>query len=237
MTDPTTQFNPYSPPAADSRSQGLSADTEFLVSDKCVLCSERLTFPAVCIHTAETTNLVRNEDLLKWTPSILKSLQGLLLVVVIILSLQLLSSLMMGFNQALPKPELPFGFLLIVAGTPLLLIIVVLVARHFTRTVSVVWYISQQLDERQRFSRRILMGVAILCGVSLTGAIIAGDLVNENWYMLAPWSALGAVAALSTRRRQIVPIFTGRHMDLNVIQGLSPEFLQHVLRLIEDSDD
>ena len=80
MADSTTNSdaNPYQAPQATSESR-LSFDTEFLVSDTCVVCEDNLKLPPVCIVSGATTDITHLNKRLAFYPTWLKILYIILI--------------------------------------------------------------------------------------------------------------------------------------------------------------
>ncbi len=229
MSDATAEFNPYQAPAADSEVEpGLEPGTEFLVSDKVVLCADSVTLPRVCVQSGSREDLVTQHRSLYWIP------RGPLFVGVIVL-------LVTGpFSARIAFTIIDGGFWRFPMGTSVLLFVPPLILIWLTlfglayrgmRRVDATWSINRELQRRNERHRRAFAIAAALFGTAFIASIVVGSFFNESLFMLSFWTGLGALIGMRMASRR-GPYLAGLHNRLNVLLGISPAFLQVVNDMI-----
>lgn len=222
-------FNPYAPPESNSQYEGLSADTEFLISDKCILCGDEVNLPKVCIITGTSYELVEQQSTLKWTPDLLYKFR-LILLVMLFPALSILPAALLPGTAATV-------FDYAVVAIPFAVVVGNLIAWYLSfrlrRRVEVTWHVAKRhhLRQEKRRSQWKSGGVLglVLCGRSLYGAF-SGDVFWQNSVALLAIFTL--VCFIKSRQRE-QPVIAGRHEGLNILTGFSPEFMQNVNAMIE----
>lgn len=213
--------NPYQPPTVNAPDRRLPFDTEFLISETCVLCDGDVHLPQVCIKSGSTTDLVKRSGRLKWYPVWV----GLLLAIVGLASLSVLE---MGFQtfRALSQGagvDLQTGIFLAFWGVS---VTAVFLVRYWCRrTVAATWYLQRRYVDRYK---KVWQVVGICSVLLMTGAyFVAGSLVDWAFILLVIFLVLPISSSPPT------PGLQGTHEELNVVMGLSPEFLKQVQSIID----
>jgi len=227
-----TPHNPFEAPKQETEYPGLPADTEFLVSDKCVLCEDEVVLPGVCIETGATTDLVRESAKLKYVPFLLGRLRWVMLLIVcpIVGNIVFQLSFRVGRPVGGSVSRLTTVSLVILVSLVAVTTLVWWMAAAMSRSVQVTWFTQRAIYEREHERRpRIAVGIYVsVCIVSLLAAH------TWNW-MMAGWILLpisGLLLVLWSSRPRNRPILVGRHENLNILKGLSPQFLTAVQEMI-----
>lgn len=215
----TSEDNPYQAPQATSKGR-LPFDTEFLVSETCVACEDNLKLPPVCIVSGATKDLVRLQKRISHYPT--------WLIILFIVLLFCIPNILNALDQGqLPKQISEGITTLSVIGV--LFFVAVFSLFLVRRSIEATWYVHQsqivKLDKRKRFFGLLLAGSVAL------GAIIAG--LDYFEILFLPIIAFCMIGASLFKAAPPSPIFRGRHEGLNVVMGLSPEFLAQVQAMIE----
>ena len=224
--------NPFRPPLQQSDLISLSPDTEFLVSTECVLCGDELRLPPICIHTGDTDELIARESVLQWTPPWLVLLRAMLVGLV----LPLCGSAMLwvansGFSTRLPMRSLEAVPMLIVGAIFIATGFSIYLANRFTKRLTAVWYVECGADAKLKQQRRFWRA-----GLALFSIVLLGSLYWDAFVPLGLLSLLGLVHSVNRLRGLGQLCFSGRHMGLNVVTGLSPMFLRQVQGIIQNYD-
>ncbi|MEQ9406825.1 MAG: hypothetical protein RIK87_03830 [Fuerstiella sp.] len=228
--------NPYQPPQHDTAASGLASDTEFLVSGKCILCENRVDLPRVCIVTGDNTKLLQKSETLKWTPGWIRNL-GIVLGLFgfpIVFGWVQHFVLAGGVAQAGVMAFMPWvvslAAVLVVVGAVLCW---VLCLKGVYR-VDVTWHVGRRVVEAERRRRRNRTVLVVCCGAAAV-ACLCLSLVMEAPELQGACIGLFIAAALllKGRTRSARPILAGRWHGLNVLMGVSPEFLREVEAIIE----
>ncbi len=220
--------NPYAPPESPTSFEGLPADTEFLVSDKCILCGDEVTLPRVCVVTGGKVDVVPQQAVLKWTPRSLYVVRLFMLV----LLLPALSSLPFALQTA-ASATLP--------NAPAIIVCVVLagnvlswcLAFHFARRANLTWYVDAGIQRRKQDRRRFWKRASLLGVVLMGTAIVGGFNFHEGLLAAVAPFGLGTVLCVSKFKSGHDLQLAGQHQGLNILTGMSPSFLQAVNAMIE----
>jgi len=228
--------NPYAPPESNSQFAGLPADTEFLISDTCILCSDEVALPKVCIYTGRTEDVICQQSTLKWTPRWLNNIQ----VILVFLMFPAMSLFQSGKLSNILRIRSEITVFVV---APLLILgplILWYLNFRCSRRAMVTWYVSRQHDLKQqrrtRFWRRAnLLGVGTLW-VFFVAAGLLGWLLGIGLliFVVTFW-----VFSLFKRTRERPDAETkltiaGQHEGLNILTGFSPAFLLAVNEMIEE---
>ena len=219
MADSTTNSdaNPYQAPQATSESR-LSFDTEFLVSDTCVVCEDNLKLPPVCIVSGATTDITHLNKRLAFYPTWLK-----ILYIILIFCIPVAVDAFDAAPQGVSEPKITLS----VIG--LMLFLASFSTFFFRRTIDAGWYVHKSQFTKLA-KRRTFLGL-LLAGSIASGAIMAG--LNNFEIIFLPIFAFCMTGAALFKAAPPKPVFRGRHEGLNVVMGLSPEFLAHVKSIID----
>lgn len=219
MADSTTNSdaNPYQAPQATSESK-LSFDTQFLVSETCVACEENLQLPPVCIVSGATSDVIQLSKRLAYYPGWLKILYIILIFCI---------PVAIGAFDAAPQGMSEATITLSVIG--LMLFLALFGTFCFRRTIDASWYVHKS-QFKKLAKRRTFLGV-LLAGSVAFGAIMAG--LNNFEVVFLPIFAFCMTGAALFKTAPPRPIFRGHHEGLNVVMGLSPEFLAQVKLIID----
>ena len=230
--DPSNiEHNPFRAPEQDSQYQLLAADTEFLISDECVLCGSEVQLPAVCILSGDTDELVRKQSVLKWTPRWLVLVRGLLIIVALPMSGSLtlvLSNSGMLFGKQ-PVRGLELAPMLFVYAVFTAAIASIVAGFALTHRLRITWYIEASYLWALRKRRLQTLATGIVGIVLFVGSI--------SYDLFVPFGIVGLLCVLLSASRVRIagrPVFAGRHQGLNVINGLSSLFLGRVQAIIEN---
>ncbi|APZ93163.1 hypothetical protein [Fuerstiella marisgermanici] len=229
--------NPYAPPESNSQFAGLPSDTEFLISDTCILCADEVALPKVCIYTGKSEDVIPQQSTLKWTPRWLHNIQ----VILVFLMFPAMSILQSGMLRSLVPTQLKIPFLDATSAFFIGIIALSYLAIRLKRNVMVTWYVSRQHDveqqRRRRFWQRVrLVGLGALCLVLLASSVLVGRRLGFAFPVLVlTFLAVG----IFKRKGQLTvakPNLTiaGQHEGLNILTGFSPAFLLAVNAMIEE---
>lgn len=227
--------NPFQAPEADTKNPGLAPDIEFLVSDECILCGDEIILPAVCIQTGRKTDLVKKSATLKWGPPLVTKLFVIMLLFVCpIVSVNALGA--MRYYSRLMTSGTSWTDILLgsamfgaIGITAFLLFLTI----RLKRNVQLTWFIQQQTLtalQKKVARRRILGGLSLLVGIFI---ILVAVYVTAEVGGFAFVPLLFAALFFATSREKIDPVFAGRHEGLNILSGLSPEFLKEIQEIID----
>ncbi len=229
--------NPYAPPESNSQFAGLASDTEFLISDTCILCDNEVSLPKVCIYTGKTEDVIRQQSTLKWTPRWLHNIR----VIFIFLMFPAMSILQSGMLRSFVPIQLKIPFPDASSVFFIGIIILSYLAIRSTRQVMITWYVSRQHDleqqRRRRFWQRVrLVGLGVLCLVLVANSVLVGRRLGFAFPILVLTFLVVAIFKRKGKLTVAKPDLTiaGRHEGLNVLTGFSPEFLQTVNAMVEE---
>lgn len=221
MEDPSVNVasNPYEAPKANPDSK-LALDTEFLVSETCVLCEHELHLPAICIVSGTKTDVVRMDRNLAYYPSLLKLLY-IILIFSIPVTIGQVDMLLATPGNAEARLTLSVNGLLMfgaVLGTAVL-----------RRTIRATWYLHESYLRKPKRTRNrgaFLMAVCVALVAFLAGTDRFDFIALPIWTFALAGG--GVIRAKPPR-----PVLRGRHHGLYIVMGLAPEFLSEVQVLIE----
>ncbi|MEZ6123916.1 MAG: hypothetical protein R3C49_12155 [Planctomycetaceae bacterium] len=222
----TEEFNPYQAPETSAGTQQmLSADAEFLVSDRCILCGPVVQLPKICIRSGETSDLIMKTGTLKWKSMMPIGIGALTTVVAMII----------GSLTGVALSWLSLVLIYAVWGA-------VFLVRNLlpwnVREVQATWFVSTREEQQWHSSRVRRLWVAGIAGALVAGVVIIAWLTESRDVLsLINLPLLVAVLALLSIPKANQPELTGVHQDLNILRNLSPVFLKKVLRLIKRHDE
>ncbi len=220
-------FNPYQAPEVQEQDEvRLGEDSEFLISEREILCRETVKLPKICIHTGEPADLQRQATFR--SPQIP-------LVVFIILIPFLLAGVAGGSEM----------ILLAIAGLFMFALIRRLTTWTFpgVTTIDTTWYVNSDYSQRCYRQQWMIRGV-ILVAAFLGGYVISYNMTppgNPTSMRDASLTALFSAVffgglsltlrierrlSYSRRRR------TGPHKGLFALNGHSRRFAETVERII-----
>ena len=174
--------NPFRPPQQANDSATLDADTEFLISDSCVLCSDKVTLPQVCIHSGVTEGVVKKSAVLTYIPRLL---------------------------------YIPSVIFVVFAASPVI------------ETVNAVLFGGASFVTTQTVSYAITISLAV--------SFVVLCRLTKRTMKCTWWVHPKARTWLSALVGRQMPVYAGPHRGLNLLVGLSPEFLQRVQQMIDEA--
>ena len=213
--------NPFQPPQVQQTQHQLPFDTEFLISDTCILCDGDVHLPKVCIVSGSTNDLTSRHGKLRWAPAwitLLASAAGLATPVAIGLSFEAYRLLTNGIDVdvetavfvsvwAITTPPIVFGYFAL------------------RRRVKATWYLEKSRIERWKNGWLLFAGGAAI--LLLAWMLFYAELNAE---LLVLIGVVGFVLLVTPPAR---PYLHGTHNELNVVMGLSPKFLERVQTIID----
>jgi hypothetical protein len=219
----TTAYNPFHPPESMFGDVGLAADIEFLVSDECILCEDKIALPKICIQSGQKADLVARSATLKCCPGIF----GLLIPLIFFLGPVLVE---LACKIAGLQPLRPPSPLFI---TLVLLAVFGWLAWRFTKRIEVTWFIRTREAVAEEKRIRKWRGWLIVAGLVLVAVVFLALTVDSDFIALAFFPVIAGALFWNWSGHSTKPVFAGKHDGLNILKGLSSEFLHEVQSLIE----
>jgi len=227
MTEPET-FNPYQAPEIQEQGEvRLGEDSEFLISEREILCRETVSLPKVCIHTGESDNLLQRQA----TFRSLRAPVGAIFVLLYIVTSQ--------FAEALEV------LILIVAAS----ILSAVLSRYTkwklpgVKKIDATWYVNRDYCDRCYQQQWIIRGIIILVaflggfaaayGLAAPGTSIS--MSNAGVSAVASTVFFGGLSLFLRIERRLR--YSGRrwrrpHQGLFSLTGHSSRFAETVERII-----
>lgn len=228
--------NPFAAPQAPADQTVLSADTEFLVSDKCILCGDVVSLPRVCIHSGLQDELIPISRTLHSTPRWIVVLRAFFCVVSVFPAVELVN----GFGPNFLKVETMYALAVIgFAG------LFVLLGYWMKQPVECKWWVSKRSVEMAPKRGAMMMLIpGIFLGIPLVVSIFNSGLIGSLFALAIGLGVGMSWRSLKKRNPDWVaknllasPFLRGRHQGLFVLGGLSEKFLQQVQTIINQVDE
>ncbi len=202
----------------------LPVDTEFLISDQCIVCGDEVSLPKICILTGDTEDLEKHQAILNWTPPLVCNFRVIMLLLIVAAALIFGSAPPQGVAPGRLFQTLPLILVGLLVGN----VLAWYVAFRTRRRARVTWYTNRQLEREEErrvrlWKRRSLFGVCVVCLLWITSVC-----VDDRWLTGVFPTLIATAYAFSTSKRQTDLVIVGQHEGLNILAGLSSSFMQNV---------
>lgn len=226
--------NPFQPPASDTEHHGLSPETEFLVSDKCILCGDQIELPRFCIESGTTNDLVSRSATLKCWPPLLSRLCLIFLLVLcpIVANAALFARRRTGGAGPRSLWENPAFWTSIAIGVFSITVVLFVLARRFTRHIQVTWFVENRILMENRLRSKHHLKWALVWAAGFVALVVLANYWEGAAGFLV-FTVVSGFLCVSQSRQKTQPTVVGQHKGLNILKGLSPAFLREVQSLID----